>query len=151
MGTSTKRSSNIEELYTLGSSYSMSSYPVDGMDVEEVYKSVLKAAKRSRKGEGPTLLELRTYRYRGHSMSDPATYRTREEVSEYRKKDPIEKVKQIILDRNFASEEQMKEIDSRIKNIVQESVSYAEKSDYPSDEESLSDVYKQDNYPFIID
>jgi pyruvate dehydrogenase E1 component alpha subunit len=83
MGTSVQRSSNVTELYKIGESYDMPSEPVDAMSVEAVHEAISRAAERARAGEGPTLLELRTYRYRGHSMSDPMKYRTREEVEQY--------------------------------------------------------------------
>ena len=90
MGTSVQRTSNVTELYQLGEAYDIPSEPVDAMKVEDVHISVAKAAERARKGDGPTLLEFRTYRYKGHSMSDPAKYRTKEEVEEYKQQDPIE-------------------------------------------------------------
>ncbi|HMI64787.1 MAG TPA: pyruvate dehydrogenase (acetyl-transferring) E1 component subunit alpha, partial [Cyclobacteriaceae bacterium] len=93
MGTSVKRTSNVTELYTLGDAYDMPSEPVDAMSVEAVHLAVARAAERARSGEGPTLLEFRTYRYKGHSMSDPAKYRSKEEVEEYKMRDPIEVVK----------------------------------------------------------
>jgi len=82
MGTSVKRTSNVTELYTLGDAYDMPSEPVDAMRVEAVHEAIARAAVRARSGEGPTLLEFRTYRYKGHSMSDPAKYRTKEEVDQ---------------------------------------------------------------------
>ena len=89
MGTSLERSSNVTELYKIGKAYEMPSYPVDAMNVIKVHHAVSKAAKRAREGLGPTLLEFRTYRYKGHSMSDPASYRSKEELSLYKEKDPI--------------------------------------------------------------
>ena len=93
MGTSVERSSNVEALYTLGSAYDMPSAPVDGMSVSEVYTAISDAAAHARSGNGPTLLELCTYRYKGHSMSDPATYRSREEVKKYQEKTPYSRSK----------------------------------------------------------
>ena len=92
MGTSVQRTSNVHELYKLGHAYDMPSFQVDGMSCETVHEAIASAAERARKGEGPTLLEMKTYRYRGHSMSDPAKYRTKEEVEEYKRLDPIEQV-----------------------------------------------------------
>src|SRR6187397_529673 len=102
MGTSVERTSNVTQLYKLGLSYDMPSEPVDGMSPEAVHDAMEKAVARARKGDGPTLLEMETYRYKGHSMSDPAKYRTKEEVESYKAKDPIEIVKQKILGSKFA-------------------------------------------------
>ncbi|MBL6446888.1 pyruvate dehydrogenase (acetyl-transferring) E1 component subunit alpha [Fulvivirga sp. 29W222] len=151
MGTSVKRTSNVTDLYTLGESYDMPSEPVDAMSVEAVHESVEKAADRARKGDGPTLLEFRTYRYKGHSMSDPAKYRTKDEVESYKQKDPIEQVKQTLLDKKYASEDDIAEIESRVKDQVAECVKFAEESDFPSAEEAFKDVYAQGDYPYIKD
>lgn len=151
MGTSVKRSSNVSELYTLGEAYDMPCEPVDAMSPEAVHVSVARAAERARAGEGPTLLEFRTYRYKGHSMSDPAKYRTKEEVEEYRAKDPVEVVKRTILKKKIATEKELEAIDERINAIVAESVEFAEQSPYPDASEALKDVYAQDDYPFILD
>src|SRR5687768_7377739 len=118
MGTSVKRSSNVTELYTLGESYDIPSKPVDGMSVEAVNEAVAEAAERARKGDCPTLLEFRTYRYKGHSMSDPAKYRTKEELEDYKSKDPIEQVRTTILKHNFATEQDLEAIDEKIKARV---------------------------------
>ena len=151
MGTSVSRTSNVIDLSTLGESYDMPSEGVDAMSVEAVHEAVARAAERARKGDGPTLLEFRTYRYKGHSMSDPAKYRTREEVNEYRKKDPIEQVKDTILKNKYATEEELKAIDEKIKEQVEESVKFAEESDFPDGKEAFTDVYRQEDYPFIMD
>ncbi|MCU0390534.1 MAG: pyruvate dehydrogenase (acetyl-transferring) E1 component subunit alpha [Thermoflexibacter sp.] len=149
MGTSVKRTSNVVELYQLGESYDMPSEPVDAMNVEAVHRAVAKAAERARNGDGPTLLEFRTYRFRGHSMSDPAKYRTKEEVEEYKRQDPIEQVRTTIVARGFASEEDLEKIDEEIKAEVADSVDFAEKSPYPDPSEIYTDVYYQVDYPFI--
>lgn len=151
MGTSVERTSNVTDLYTLGEAYDMPSEPVDAMSVEEVHLAVERAAERARSGEGPTLLEFRTYRYKGHSMSDPAKYRTKEEVEEYKMRDPIEMVRKTILDGNMATEEELTAIDKRIKEEVQESVDFAEASAFPDPSEAFTDVYKQTDYPFIME
>jgi pyruvate dehydrogenase E1 component alpha subunit len=151
MGTSVKRSSNVSELYTLGEAYDMPSEPVDAMNVEAVHEAVARAAERARAGEGPTLLEFRTYRYKGHSMSDPMKYRTREEVEEYKLRDPIEQVRKTILERGLATEEDLAGIDAKIKGQVDASVKFAEESPYPPAEEAFKDVYMQKDYPFIKD
>lgn len=151
MGTSVGRSSNVTELYKLGEAYDMPSEPVDGMNVEAIHESVSRAAERARKGEGPTYLEFRTYRFRGHSMSDPQKYRTKEEVEEYKLRDPIENVKQVILKHKFATEEELDAIDKQIKATVAESVKFAEESEFPDAKEAYTDVYAQEDYPFIIE
>jgi pyruvate dehydrogenase E1 component alpha subunit len=151
MGTSVKRTSNVTELYTLGESYDIPSEPVDAMNVESVHLAVEKAAERARKGDGPTLLEFRTYRYKGHSMSDPAKYRTKEELEEYKAKDPIEQVRATILSNKFATEGDLEKIDQKIKQEVDEAVKFAEESPYPDAEDAFKDVYVQTDYPFIIE
>ncbi|HMP99305.1 MAG TPA: pyruvate dehydrogenase (acetyl-transferring) E1 component subunit alpha [Cyclobacteriaceae bacterium] len=151
MGTSVERTSNVTELYKLGSAYDMPSEPVDGMSPEAVHTSVAKAAERARKGEGPSLLEFRTYRYKGHSMSDPAKYRTKEEVEEYKSKDPVEVIKNTILKNKYATEKDIEKIEARVKEQVEESVRFAEESAFPDPSEALKDVYADESYPFIMD
>lgn len=151
MGTSVKRSSNVHELYTLGEAFDMPSKPVEAMSVENVHEAVAEAAERARSGQGPTLLEFRTYRYKGHSMSDPAKYRTKEELEDYKSKDPVEQVRTSVLNYNFATEEELQEIDNRIKDKVNDAVQFAEESPYPSPEEAFKDVYVQKDYPFITE
>ncbi|KAA0990557.1 pyruvate dehydrogenase (acetyl-transferring) E1 component subunit alpha [Dyadobacter aurulentus] len=151
MGTSVARSSNVTELYTLGEAYDIPSEPVDGMSVEAIHESVSRAAERARKGEGPTFLEFRTYRYRGHSMSDPQKYRSKEEVEEYKHRDPIEQIRSVILSNKFATEEELENIDKKVKEIVAESVQFAEESEFPDPKEAYTDVYVEADYPFIMD
>lgn len=151
MGTSLERTSNVLDIYKLGLAYDMPSKWVDGMTCEEVHKAMDEAVERARSGEGPTFLEIRTYRYRGHSMSDPAKYRTKEELEEYRSQDPIEKVRATILSKKYLTEAQLEEIDNRIKAVVNESVDFAENSPWPAESELFTDVYVQNDYPFITD
>jgi len=151
MGTSVARSSNVTELYTLGEAYDIPSEPVDGMSVEAIHEAVSRAAERARKGDGPTFLEFRTYRYRGHSMSDPQKYRSKEEVEEYKHRDPIEQIRAVILDNKLATEEDLEAIDKKVKEIVAESVQFAEDSDFPDASEAYTDVYAENDYPFIMD
>ncbi|HXA01232.1 MAG TPA: thiamine pyrophosphate-dependent enzyme, partial [Cytophagaceae bacterium] len=151
MGTSVQRTSNVTELYKLGESYDIPSEPVDAMKVEEVHLAVERAAARARKGDGPTLLEFRTYRYKGHSMSDPAKYRTKEELEEYKAKDPIEQVRDTILTNKMATEKDLETIDQKIKAEVEASVKFAEESPYPDPSEAFKDVYAEPDYPFIIE
>ncbi|MCX6213207.1 pyruvate dehydrogenase (acetyl-transferring) E1 component subunit alpha [Spirosoma sp.] len=151
MGTSVERTSNVTDLYTLAEAYDMPSEPVDAMSVEAVHEAVSRAAERARAGEGPTFLEFRTYRYRGHSMSDPQKYRSKEEVEKYKMRDPIEQVKATILEKGFATEDDLNAIDQKIKGIVDESVKFAEESPYPAPEEAFKDVYMQADYPFLME
>lgn len=151
MGTSVERTSNVVDLYTIGESYDMPSEPVDGMSVEEVHRAVARAAEHIRAGKGPYLLEFRTYRYKGHSMSDPAKYRSKEEVQSYKDLDPIQQVKATILKEKYADEETLKQMDTDIKALVEESVKFAEESPYPDASEAFKDVYVQSDYPFIRD
>lgn len=149
MGTSVARTSNVTDLYRIGEAYDMPSEPVDAMDVEAVHEAVSRAAARARAGEGPTFLEFRTYRYRGHSMSDPQKYRSKEEVEAYKERDPIEQVKKTILENNILTQAELDEIDAKIKVQVQESVDFAENSPFPDASEAYKDVYVQEDYPFI--
>jgi pyruvate dehydrogenase E1 component alpha subunit len=151
MGTSVKRSSNVTDLYTLADAYDMPSEPVDAMKPEEVHRSVARAAERARAGEGPTLLEFRTYRYKGHSMSDPQKYRTKDEVAQYKDRDPVEVVRTTILEKKFATEKELDAIDEKIVAQVDESVKFAEESNFPDPSEALTDVYVQSDYPFVFD
>jgi pyruvate dehydrogenase E1 component alpha subunit len=149
MGTSVKRTSNVTQLYQLGESYDMPSEPVDAMNVEAVHQAVARAADRARKGDGPTLLEFRTYRYKGHSMSDPAKYRTKEELEEYKKQDPIEQVRATILKNKYATEKELKAIDERIKAEVMETVEFAENSNFPPASDAYTDIYAEPGYPYV--
>ncbi|MEM1405828.1 MAG: pyruvate dehydrogenase (acetyl-transferring) E1 component subunit alpha [Bacteroidota bacterium] len=151
MGTSVSRTSNVTELYQLGEAYSMPSEPVDAMSVEAVHKAIEKYAKSIRDGGGPVLLEFRTYRYKGHSMSDPAKYRTKDELEEYKQRDPIEQVRQVILKKKYASEDDLNTIDSEIKEEVVACVKFAEESNFPDPSEAMKDVYAQEDYPYIVD
>ena len=151
MGTSVARTSNVTDLYKLGLGYDMPSEPVNGMRVEDVHEAVARAAERARAGEGPTLLEFKTYRYKGHSMSDPAKYRTKEELEDYRHRDAIEGVRHTILTNNMATEAELEAIDEVIKAKVVESVEFAESSPYPTPDELYKDVYVQADYPYIHD
>ena len=151
MGTSIERTSNVIDIYKLADAYEMPSDKIDGMTPELVHEGVARAVKRARDGEGPTLLEMKTYRYRGHSVSDPQKYRTKDEVEEYKNQDPITKVTKTILENNYASEADLKAIDDKISAIVEASVKFAEESPWPDDSEVLKDVYIDQNYPFIVD
>ena len=151
MGTSIERTSNVIDIYKLADAYEMPSDKIDGMTAEAVHDGVVRAVKRARDGEGPTLLEMKTYRYRGHSVSDPQKYRSKDEVEDYKNQDPITKVHSTIVENKFATEEELKAIDDKISLIVEASVKFAEESPWPDDSELLKDVYIDSSYPFIVD
>ncbi|HYE54571.1 MAG TPA: pyruvate dehydrogenase (acetyl-transferring) E1 component subunit alpha [Chitinophagaceae bacterium] len=151
MGTSVTRTSNVVDIYKLADAYEMPADSVDGMSAESVHEAVLRAVNRAREGGGPTLLELKTYRYKGHSISDPQKYRTKEEVEEYKQRDPIEMVLRTIREKKFATEDEINAINQRVNEQVEESVKFAEESPWPDDSEVLKDIYVDQNYPFIID
>jgi pyruvate dehydrogenase E1 component alpha subunit len=151
MGTSVHRTSNVIDIYKLADAYEMPADMIDGMSPEAVHDGVARAVKRAREGGGPTLLEMKTYRYKGHSVSDPQKYRTKEEVEEYKNQDPLVQVSRTILGNQFATEAELQAIDAKIDAIVQESVRFAEESPWPDDSEVLKDVYIDQNYPFITD
>lgn len=149
MGTSTKRTSNQPDLWKLGLGYDMPSGPVDAMKPAKVAEAFDEAIERARSGKGPTLLELKTYRYRGHSMSDAQHYRTKDEVKEYQKLDPILQVKTKILENEWASEEDLKAIDASVKERIKECEKFAEESDFPDTSLMYDAVYEQEDYPFL--
>jgi pyruvate dehydrogenase E1 component alpha subunit len=151
MGTSVERTSNVVDIYKLADAYEMPADSVDGMSAEAVHDAVARAVKRAREGGGPTLLELKTYRYKGHSISDPQKYRTKEEVEEYKSRDPIQQVLNTILKNKFATEEQIDAINKRVNDAVVHSVKFAEESPWPNDDEVLKDIVTEPNYPFIVD
>lgn len=151
MGTSIERTSNVVDIYKLADAYDMPGDKVDGMSAEAVHDAVARAVKRARAGEGPTLLEMKTYRYKGHSISDPQKYRTKEEVDEYKSQDCIEHVLKTIIDSKFATKAEIAAIDAKINAVVEESVKFAEESAWPDDSEVYKDVYIDANYPFIVD
>ncbi|MBN8606906.1 MAG: pyruvate dehydrogenase (acetyl-transferring) E1 component subunit alpha [Caulobacterales bacterium] len=142
MGTAITRSSSETHLYKRGVSFNIPGEEVDGMDVVAVREAGRRAVERARAGEGPYLLEMKTYRYRGHSMSDPAKYRTKEEVDDIKaKSDPIEHVKKVLIDGGHADETQLKEIDREIRAVVSESATFAQESPEPDPSELMTDIY----------
>lgn len=149
MGTSVARTANHEDIWKLGLGYEMPCGPVDGMDPVKVYEAMQEAVDRAREGNGPTLLEVRTYRYKGHSMSDAQHYRTKEEVAEYQAKDPILIVENVIKDKKYATKKELEEIDQKVKDLVNECVKFAEESDFPDPEDLFKNIYTQEDYPFI--
>lgn len=151
MGTSVERTSNITELYRLADAYGMPSEPVDGMSPESVHEAVSKAAAHIRAGNGPYFLEIRTYRYKGHSVSDPAKYRTKEEVQSYQDRDPLKVTEEKILQFKLATEAEIQEIKDRVKLEIDDCVEFAENSPMPPASELYTDNYVQEDYPFIRD
>jgi pyruvate dehydrogenase E1 component alpha subunit len=151
MGTSVARTSNVTELYKIGEAYDMPSFPVDGMNVEAIHEAVAEAAARARRGDGPTLLEFRTYRFKGHSMSDPQKYRSKDEVEEYKQRDPIEQVLATILENELMTEAEIEAINKKVKAQVEEAVKFAEESPWPDGMDAFKDVYVQEDYPFVME
>ncbi|MCS6790368.1 MAG: pyruvate dehydrogenase (acetyl-transferring) E1 component subunit alpha [Bacteroidia bacterium] len=149
MGTSVARSSNVTEIYRLACAYDMPSERVDGMDVFKVYEAMLQAVEHARSGKGPYFLEVLTYRYRGHSMSDPAKYRTREEVDRYKEQDPIARLQSYLYEMGMATPETIETIEAEVAQEVVDAVAFAEQSPYPDPEELYEDVYVQSDYPFL--
>lgn len=150
MGTSVERTSNVHDIYTLADAYDMPGDVVDGMSPEAVHEAVERAVKRAREGGGPTLLEIKTYRYKGHSISDPQKYRTKEEVDEYKAKDPVEMVLNTIRTEGYATEEELDVINKRVDALVEDSVKFAEESPWPDDSEVLKDVYDVDHPELFV-
>ena len=142
MGTAQARSTSSHDLYKRGEAFGIPGEMVDGMDVLAVKDAGERAVKHCRSGKGPYILEVNTYRYRGHSMSDPAKYRTREEVQKMREeRDPIENVRQMLLTGKHASEDDLKAIDKEIKAIVNASADFAKESPLPDESELWTDIY----------
>lgn len=149
MGTSVERTTNVTDLSKIGLSYEMPSKIVNGMSPESVHEAIEEAADRARRGDGPTLLDIRTYRYKGHSMSDPQKYRSKEEVAEWMEQDPIEHCLRVIQDNKWLSAKEIEAINDWVKKEVEESVTFAENSPYPEAHELYEDVYTQTDYPYI--
>ena len=151
MGTSVERTTNVHDLSKMGDSYDMPSETVDGMSPEDVCAAIKRAADRGRKGEGPTLLNIETYRYKGHSMSDPQKYRTKDEVSSFQDQDPVKYVRGVLLEQNWMTEAQLKTVEKKVKEVIEEAVKFAEESPKPDASELYKDVYVQEDYPFVKD
>lgn len=142
MGTAQERSTSSPEIYTRGDSFGIKGEAVDGMDVVAVRDAGVKAAAHCRAGKGPYILEIKTYRYRGHSMSDPAKYRTREEVQKMRaQRDPIESIRSLLVSEKLSTDEEIKIIDKEIKEIVNSCAEYAKESPEVPAEELWTDIY----------
>lgn len=151
MGTSVERTANHSDIWKLGLGYEMPCGPVDGMDILAMRDAVKIAVDRARKGEGPTFLEAKTYRYKGHSMSDAQQYRTKDEVKEYQKIDPLNTTLEIIKKNNFASEQEIEKMQNEVKEVIAEAIKFAEESPFPSEKDLYDSVYEQSDYPFIKD
>ncbi|MGS2737637.1 pyruvate dehydrogenase (acetyl-transferring) E1 component subunit alpha [Sinomicrobium sp. M5D2P17] len=149
MGTSVARTAHTTDIWKLGLGYEMPCGPVDGMNPVKVAEAVDEAVERARSGGGPTFLEMKTYRYRGHSMSDAQQYRTKEEVEEYKKIDPITQALDVIKEKKYATDEEIEAIDKRVKDLVKECEKFAEESPYPDKSVMYDVVYAQEDYPFL--
>jgi len=151
MGTSVARTSNVLDIYKLADAYDMPGDRVDGMNPEAVHDAVERAVKRARDKGGPTLLEVKTYRFKGHSMSDPAKYRTKEEMEEYKQQDPVETSLAKLKNDFGVSDKEIEIINERVKAEIEEAVKFADESPLPDDNEMFKDIYVEDDYPFIMD
>jgi len=149
MGTSVGRTANHPDIYKLGLGYEMPCRAVDGMKPDVVAKEMDEAISRARRGDGPTFLEIRTYRYRGHSMSDAQHYRTKEEVAKMQEQDPISYVLNHIYEKKWATEADIKKIDKRVRDLVDECEKFAEESPWPENNVMYDTVYEQKDYPFL--
>jgi pyruvate dehydrogenase E1 component alpha subunit len=151
MGTSVARTSNVTDLKKLGDAYDMPSFTIDGMNPLAVHNALVEAAERARKGEGPTYLNIMTYRYKGHSMSDPQKYRSKDEVAEYQRIDPITTTLDAILKNKWADQKWADQIEEKIVKIVEETVEFSENSPLPDNSELYKDIYVQEDYPFMTE
>ncbi|HKK46741.1 MAG TPA: pyruvate dehydrogenase (acetyl-transferring) E1 component subunit alpha [Balneolaceae bacterium] len=147
MGTAVHRHS-VGELYERAKGYGMKNAVINGMDVFTVYEKMKEIAEDVRENSEPWLVEIRTYRYRGHSMSDPMKYRTKEELQEYEKLDPIERIKNYLVDEDIINEEKIEEIQDGVEDTVMEAIDYAEESDFPEPDALYDDMFVEDDYPF---
>ena len=141
MGTSLKRAMSLQDIAQKGCGYEIAAEFVDGMDVLAVREAVERAVERGRKDHLPTLLEVRTYRFRGHSMSDPGKYRTQEEIEKYQQRDPIMLFAASLLEQKITDQQTLDKIDGEVHEIVEDSIRFAEESPFPAPEELYTDVY----------
>ncbi|MBK8054798.1 MAG: pyruvate dehydrogenase (acetyl-transferring) E1 component subunit alpha [Saprospiraceae bacterium] len=151
MGTSVTRTSNVHDLAKLGLSFDIPSESVDGMNPESVHEALTRAAAHIRAGKGPYYLEIETYRYRGHSVSDPAKYRTKEELEAYKEKDPLVVIQDRIVKQKIASQKEVDDIIEAINKEIDDAMEFAENSPYPLPSELYEDNYSQKDYPYITD
>ena len=141
MGTSVDRAAAGEHLYKRGEAFNIPGQIVDGMNVFKVIEAAYKAGKYVRSGKGPYILELQTYRYRGHSMSDPGKYRSKKELEDYKSNDPVEYVKSVITKNKIASEKELDQINSKITSEIKSAAEFALESPFPKDSELYTNVY----------
>ena len=151
MGTSVQRTSNVHDLYKIGSAFDMPSEAVDGMSPESVHEALTRAAEHIRSGKGPYFLEIKTYRYKGHSVSDPGKYRSKEELQAYMEIDPLKQTEEKILKNKIASETEIQAIKDKIKVEIDEATTFAEESPLPDPSELYTDNYVDTDYPFMRD
>lgn len=149
MGTSVSRTSNVTDMGKLGASFEMPSETVDGMDPAAVHEAIQRAAEHIRAGKGPYYLNIETYRYKGHSVSDPAKYREKDEVKEYQGRDPIKVTEKLMLDNGLATEDEIKAIKDSVKAEVAEAEKFADESDYPDGSELYTDNYASEPIEYI--
>lgn len=149
MGTSVARTAHSTDIWKLGLGYEMPCGPVDGMNPVKVAEAMDEAIERARSGGGPTFLEMKTYRYRGHSMSDAQHYRTKDEVEEYKKIDPITQVLDVIKEKKYATDEEIEAVGKQVKDKVKECEKFAEESPFPDKNVMYDVVYAQEDYPFL--
>ena len=141
MGTSQARASSTNELHRRGEGFNIPGVKIDGMDIFAVISEGQKVVDFVRSGKGPMIIEMDTYRYRGHSMSDPATYRSKEEVNCKKENDPIDSLREAILTNKIAAESDIQKIDDAIKSEVNEIVEFAKNSPEPDESELLTEIY----------
>ncbi len=151
MGTSVKRTSNVTEIHQVGDAFNMPNKAVDGMSPESVHEALYEAVAYIRAGKGPYFLEIKTYRYRGHSVSDPAKYRTKEELAHYKELDPINVTERTIIDNKIATQKEVDQIKAKIKTEIEAAAEFAENSPLPDPSELYTDNYVQEDYPYIRD
>jgi pyruvate dehydrogenase E1 component alpha subunit len=141
MGTSVSRSTAMTDLYKKGESFGIDGVKINGMNFVEVHDTIKDCLEKIRNGSGPKLIEVKTYRYRGHSMSDPGKYRTKEEVEKHKNEDPIETLKEYLIKNNICNDSVLKTIDNDVKSIVTEAVDFATNSNQPDISELFTDIY----------
>ncbi|MGK7369913.1 MAG: pyruvate dehydrogenase (acetyl-transferring) E1 component subunit alpha [Candidatus Halalkalibacterium sp. M3_1C_030] len=147
MGTAVHRHS-VGEIVDRADGYGMKKKVINGMDVFTVYEAMKEIADDVRENSMPWFVEIRTYRYRGHSMSDPMKYRTKEELEEYEKLDPVERIKNYLLDNDLADQDKVDEIQDKVEDEVMEAIDFAEESEFPELDDLYKDVFVEDDYPF---
>lgn len=151
MGTSVERTSNVHDIHEIGEAFNMPHEAVDGMDPEAVHHALEKAAAHIRSGKGPYFLEIKTYRYRGHSVSDPAKYRSKDELNDYKAKDPLITLEEKMIKNKIASKKAIDEIKAKVEDEMNDAIQFAEESPFPDPSALFEDNYVQEDYPFIKD